>query len=163
MTPSSLSGCRNWLPESGKAVSDALADYQSMTTAVRRQVLLAEYRCRTKGCLLLHVWQTPQGRFWYTPRYKLSPQLTESDTTESARDKRTDDGGRWLPRADSLDRLLAFFANESETETGELVVTSYSNEGGLPLNCEHVRSTVDVAALAEAATAAPGQPVKAFI
>lgn len=144
-------------------MTDPLAMYQALDAKIRRNALLAEYRCRVKGCLLLHVWQTSQGRFWYTPRYKLSPELTESDTTESARDKRTDEDGRWIPRADSLDRLLAFFADESETETGELVVTSYSDEGGLPLNCEHVRSTVGVAALAEAAAAVPGQPVKAFI
>ena len=147
-------------------MTDPLAMYQAMDNNALRQVLLAEYRCRTKKqepCLLLHVWQAPQGRFWYTPRYKLSARLTKSDTAESAREKRTDDGGRWLPRAGSLDDLLEFFANESETETGELVVTSYSDEGGLPVTCKHFRSTVGVAALAEAAATVPGQPVKAFI
>ncbi len=144
--------------------TDPLAMYQAMDAKARRQVLLAEYRCHAKrGCLLLHVWQTPQGRFWYTPRYKLSPRLTESDTTESAREKRTDDGGRWLPRAGSLDGLLDFFANESETDSGEVVVTSYSDEGGLPVTCKHVRSTVAVAELAEAAAAVPGQPLTRFV
>lgn len=137
--------------------------YQSLPPTILRRALLAEYRCRVKGCLLLHVWQTSQGRFWYSPRYKLSPRLTESDTTESARQKRTDEKGRWLPRAGSLDQLLDFFANESETDSGEVVVTSYSDEGGLPLNCEHVRSTVGAAALAQTLTAVPGAPVTPFI
>jgi hypothetical protein len=34
--------------------------------------LLAEYRCRTKGCLLLRVWQTPTGPEWSKPKRRLS-------------------------------------------------------------------------------------------
>jgi hypothetical protein len=33
---------------------------------------LLEYRCRPKGCLLLRVWQTPEGRRFWTPTPKLS-------------------------------------------------------------------------------------------
>lgn len=35
---------------------------------MNRATLLVEYRCRAKGCLLLAVWQTPNGPEWSTPR-----------------------------------------------------------------------------------------------
>lgn len=35
--------------------------------------LLAEYRCRARGCLLLRVWQSPDGPQWSKPRRRLSP------------------------------------------------------------------------------------------
>lgn len=34
--------------------------------------LLAEYRCRTSGCLLLHVWQAPKGLEFFVPKRRLS-------------------------------------------------------------------------------------------
>lgn len=133
-------------------MTDPLASYQAMTAKARRQVLLAEYRCRTKGCLLLHVWQSPHGRYWYTPPYDLSPQVTQDETVESARAKRTADGYRkWLPRAGSFDELLDFFDGAPES-------------GGLTLTCDHVRETVTVGRLAaDAGGATPGAPAKAFV
>ena len=89
----------------------ALASYEALSQRkALRQVLLAEYRCRAKrGCLLLHVWQTPTARFYYQPRYELSPEVTEATSVESARLKHTSDGHtKWLPRAGSFDELIHF-------------------------------------------------------
>lgn len=36
--------------------------------------LLVEYRCRTKGCLLLRVWQAPRGIEFYAPSVRVSNQ-----------------------------------------------------------------------------------------
>jgi hypothetical protein len=36
--------------------------------------LLAEYRCRAKGCVLLQVWQTSNGPEFLAPGNRLSPQ-----------------------------------------------------------------------------------------
>ena len=85
---------------SARRQAAARASYEAMTPTARKQVLLAEYRCRTKKrCLLLHVWQTPQGRCYYHPRYDLSPEVNQATSVEAARKKRTSDGGgKWLPR-----------------------------------------------------------------
>jgi hypothetical protein len=41
-----------------------------------RGVLLVEYRCRAKGCLLLRVWQTPNGPEFLASGYRLSNRYT---------------------------------------------------------------------------------------
>jgi|GEM_PF-6200139 hypothetical protein len=85
----------------------AIEQYRNMTAKSRAQVLLAEYRCG-KRCLLLHVWQTPHGRHYYQPPYRLSPEVTEAEAVESARRKRTVDGYRkWQARAGSVSALPA--------------------------------------------------------
>lgn len=108
---------------------DPVAAYRAMSVKDRRSVLLAEYRCRER-CLLLHIWQTPNGRFYYQPAYRLSPTVAEAETVQSARDKRTTDGyRRWRERAGSLDDLLDFVA-----PGGPPV--------GLTLTCDHLREMV---------------------
>jgi hypothetical protein len=132
--------------------NDALDDYKAMTAKERRQVLLIEYRCKTKGCLLLHAWQQPEGRFWYLPGYDLSPEVVESETAESARQKRTVDGYRkWIERAASLDHLLDFFSEAPDT-------------GGLSLTCDHVRQVITTTELAtDLEGTRPGTPTKRFV
>jgi hypothetical protein len=143
-----------------------LADYQAMTPKALKQVLVAEYRCREKGCLLLHVWQTPRGRYWYRPPYNLSPQVAESQTVESARRKRTSDGFRnWNPSAGSFDGLLDSLAYETELEDGTTVMYfSPQERNGLSVTCDHVRDTLTaerLAAIVRGVT--PGSPGKAFL
>jgi hypothetical protein len=135
-------------------MTGTVEDYQAMTPKALRQVLLAEYRCRTKGCLLLHVWQTPHGRYWYLPPYDLSPEVTEAETVETARRKRTDDGYRkWKARGGSFDDLL-----ESAREA-----PNYSH--GLTVQCDHhVRGEIPAAELAARVNGAtPGTPAKVFV
>jgi hypothetical protein len=131
---------------------DPLASYQAMNAAARRQVLLCEYRCRVKGCLLLHVWQSPHGRYWYTPPYVLSAQVTHDETAESARVKRTCDGyRRWLSRAGSFDELVDFFDGVPAA-------------GGISVTCDHVRHTLTIGRLAaDVGGATPGSPAKGFV
>jgi hypothetical protein len=123
-----------------------LGAYLAMTPNARKQVLLAEYRCAIKRCLLMHIWQTPHGRCFYLPPYRLSPDMTETRTVESARLKRTEDGYRlWRARAGSLDELVEFF----QWNPGR---------GGLPVNCGHVRATVPVEQVVAAVAAAAARP-----
>jgi hypothetical protein len=125
---------------------EALAKYQAMTKPELRSVLVLEYRCGhdRPGCLLLHVWNTPQGRLYYLPRYRLSPKTATTEVAESARRKRTEDGFRVLrSRAGSFDEILADYACEPDS--------------GLPMNCEHLRN-VNVMFERLAADAEQGQP-----
>jgi hypothetical protein len=107
----------------------AVAEHDDLAAAgLLRNVLLLDYRC-PKGCLLLHVWDTPNARLYYPPRYQLSRATADAETVESARRKRTEDGERkWPAHGGSLDYLLEFFADEPDS-------------GGLPLNCHHLRRT----------------------
>lgn len=123
--------------------------YEAASRRDIARVALSEYRC-PRGCLLLHVWNSPQGRLWYRPRYKLSPERTEADTVESARKKRTQDGYRaWQSSGGDFDELLDFFDFDPAS-------------GGLSVNCDHVRNVQircdRLAADADAAT--PGKPTR---
>jgi len=40
--------------------------------------MLAEYRCREKNCLLLHVWQTPSGPEFFAPAARVSGRFTNA-------------------------------------------------------------------------------------
>lgn len=40
--------------------------YRAIPASRLRSVLLVEYRC-VRGCLLLHVWQSPAGAMYYRP------------------------------------------------------------------------------------------------
>jgi hypothetical protein len=122
---------------------ELVAQYEAMTAAERRKVALVEYKC-ANGCRLLTLWQTPSGRHWYTPGYKLTEAVASAETVDMARAKRTKDGmRRWIARAGSLDEVIAFGAG------GQDVV-------GLSVNCRHLRnrfvSWQDMAAAADHAS-----------
>ena len=125
--------------------------YDALPADQLKQVLLIEYRCPGR-CLLLRVWNSPDGRFWYTPRYRLSPHKAISDTAESARKKRTEDGFRmWRARGGSFDELLDDFSHDPRS-------------GGLTLTCDHVREDVLTDQLAgDAARGMPGHPTARLI
>lgn len=118
--------------------------YESADRKAIKAALLIEYRC-SRGCLLLHVWQSPHGILYYIPPYKLSPKRTEQDTAPSARAKRTADGyRRWLGRGGNLDQLRG-----------------WGDEVGVALQCDHVRTVQpSTRALADADTATPGKPTR---
>ena len=81
----------------------ALALYRVMeaTGDTARNRILA-YRCAAHRCLLLDIFNTPQGPAAYIPRHRLSPEQNAS-TAESARSTRTVDGERrWVEHADLL-------------------------------------------------------------
>jgi len=126
--------------------------YESVPKAALRQVLVLEYRCPS-GCLLLHAWRTPDGLMWYRPRNTLSPAVAEADLVEAARIKHTSDGERrWLASGGSLDELLDFFELDP-------------SEGGLSLNCHHLRNVVVLCdrLASDTANVTPGQPTRSTI
>ncbi len=126
--------------------------YESVPRAALRQVLVLEYRCPS-GCLLLHAWRTPDGLRWYRPQNTLSPAVAEADLVEAARIKHTSDGERrWLASGGSLDELLDFFELDP-------------SEGGLSLNCHHLRNVVALCdrLASDTANVTPGQPTRATI
>lgn len=55
-----------------QAWREAVAHYKAGV----KDSLLAEYRCRKKGCLLLHVWQSPNGPEFFAPAAEISDQYT---------------------------------------------------------------------------------------
>jgi len=121
-----------------------LAAFDAADSKVRRRVLLAEYRCRQRRCMLLLVWQSPGARLVRLPAYRLSPVRNEAESVASARRKRTTDGERrWRPRVLVLEELAGF------------------PEAGLDLNCDHVRAVVPVPdLLADVERASPGTPTR---
>lgn len=104
--------------------------------------LLVEYRCKARGCLLMHVWRSPLGTLFYKPPHRLSPARTEAETVEAARAKHTSDGyRRWNGHAGRLDDLRGWPGV------------------ALSLDCDHFRGSVPAAeVLAAADDASPGRP-----
>lgn len=102
-----------------RAVYDALR-----TTGKVSSHRLLTYRC-PRRCLLLDVVNTPDGLILHRPRYKLSPRLNAESSNESGRTKNTEDGDRrWT-------------ANTGFVESW----------GNVPLTCDHLRVTLDLAEL----------------
>lgn len=135
----------DWLDEPGRQVAD---EHDKLAAAgALKAVLLLDYRC-PKGCLLLHVWQTPAGRKFYLPRYQLSAAKADAETAASAREYRTEDGDRkWPARGGNLDELLDFF--------------KHANPNGLMVSCHHTRRAVSAAEIAELLDGArPGRPTR---
>jgi hypothetical protein len=125
-----------------------IATYQ---TAVGRltakQGAVLEYRCKTCDRRLLHAWHTPDGVFWYTPPYRLSPQTNAAESTEAGRNAHTSDGDRhWHARAGCLDAMRGW------------------GPAQLALQCHHIHTAIafdDLIAAADRAT--PGKPARLFL
>ena len=96
--------------------------------------LLVEYRCRAKGCLLLRVWQTPNGLELLAPSSQGSDRVT----------------------AYHLERLAA----EGVAIRGESVpIDDYPP--WVLLACDHVLETVRESTITEdAAAGRPGNPTR---
>jgi hypothetical protein len=75
---------------------DVLAHYEASV----KGSMLVEYRCRKKGCLLLHVWQTSNGPEFFAPggrvsdRYALARQFDWLAPDRIAPGKTGDRAGR---------------------------------------------------------------------
>jgi hypothetical protein len=136
------------LKEIARRQSIAEASYKSLSRKARGEVLLAEYVCGAKDCLLLHVWNTTEGLCYYQPRFRLSPEATESGSVESARQSRTSDGYRkWLPRWGSLTDLLSFCGDDPGL--------------GADVNCDHFRGLITGRRLAfDIDGVTPGNPAE---
>jgi hypothetical protein len=111
-----------------------------------KDVLLVEYRCRTKGCLLLHVWQAPKGMEFFAPAARVSDQYSSA--------------GQWLWLGYNRDD-----ANKTGDRAGALDDLAGLQAGGwLWLLCEHVKESVWTREIRQdAADRVPGQPASIFM
>ena len=124
-----------------------LSAYETTDPKRIKVVALLEYRCR-HGCLLLHVWRSPDGVLFYRPAYKLSPRFNAERSNAAGRARNTRDGGNhWNPVAGLLDDLRG-----------------WGPSAGLDLQCDHVDQTLPASDLLEEADAAtPGRPTRRLI
>lgn len=121
---------------------DAVAHYKAGV----KGALLAEYRCRTKGCLLLHVWQSPNGLEFFAPAARVSDQYTSAGQWHwLGMNRRADNKtGDRAGRIDDLARLQA--------------------GGWLWLLCEHAKEVLWTREIrADTAAARPGRAVKVIV
>jgi hypothetical protein len=126
-----------------QAWRDAIRHYR----AGMKGSMLAYYRCRAKGCLLLAIWQTPKGLEFFAPAARISDRFTSA--------------GQW--------HWLGF-NREGEKKTGDRagsldeVSASLQAGGWLWLLCEHVKESMWVSDIRrDAANRRPGQPAEIFL
>ncbi|CUR54664.1 hypothetical protein NOCA2210014 [metagenome] len=124
-----------------------LSAYEAYDKKQLRRLLLAEWRC-ARGCLLIHVWQSPQGPLFYLPRYKQSRERNTERSVPSARAKNTLDGDRiWKPRAGELVALEEFGATV-----------------GMDIQCDHLDPQVFTGAeLLGLISDTPGRPLRRVV
>jgi len=115
--------------------------YESAGRSRIKRAALVEYLCRdARGCLLLHCWQAPDGRFLYQPPFHFSPERNLAESTAIARTTRTLDGDRhWPSHGWNLDDL----------------------DGQLKLQCDYVHLVWNVSdVLADADDSTAGHPTR---
>ncbi|WP_370499772.1 hypothetical protein NWT09_22170 [Mycolicibacterium sp. jd] len=121
---------------------EAVAHYRAGV----KDSMLAEYRCRVKGCLLLRVWNSPNGPEFFAPAARVSDQYTSA--------------GQWhwlgFNRADT---------NKTGDRAGRVAELASLQLGGwLWLLCEHVKESVRTREiLHDFAGVEPGNPARVFI
>lgn len=124
-------------------VYDALKQSGRLKAAV-----IAEWRCKKKGCLLGRVFPHEGELYFYAPPYRLSPARHEAETTPRARESNTFDGVIWKPRI----QWLEFFKG-AESVTG------------MDATCQHMQnvriSAWDILRAAEEGR--PGKPVRTML
>jgi hypothetical protein len=67
-----------------------------------KNVMLAEYRCRKKGCLMLRIWQTPNGPEFFAPPAGLPDWYATAGQLHWPNFDQNDPGGKTGPRAGLL-------------------------------------------------------------
>jgi hypothetical protein len=116
------------------SASEVIAHYEA---GVKHSLLL-EYRCREKGCLLLHVWQSPNGPEFLAPghrlsgRYRFARELEQMAFAEMA-----GQGGGWIGRLDDYPIPWAQW---------------------VPLTCGHVELTALMSEIRGDLAVHPGRP-----
>lgn len=108
----------------------------------------AVWRCKRRGCLLLHVWDAPEGTVWYRPAYKLSPGLNLENSNAAGRANNTLDGDRrWKANLAPFDHVRMFDPN-----------------GGISLECDHVHHYLTARKMIWAVDSATrGKPTRVMI
>ncbi len=115
--------------------------YKALSESGLREVLLVEYRCY-KGCLLLHVWQSPAGVLYYRPAVRISKKMQSRTGTAHV--------GKVAGTAGNLDDL-----SEARWVWGD-------DKNSILMGCWHcIGLRLPAATIkADAAAATPGNPVK---
>lgn len=122
--------------------AEAVAHYQAGV----KDSLLAEYRCRAKGCLLLRIWQSPNGPEFFAPSARVSDQNTSAGQWHWLGFNRTDPN-KTGDRAGHLDSLA-----------------SLQRGGWLWLLCDHVKEAVWVRDIRQdIAGQTPGKPTRVVL
>lgn len=105
----------------------------------------AVWRCNGRGCLLLLVWDAPEGTLWLRPAYKLSQGLNLESSIPAGRSNNTVDGDRrWNANLAPFDQVRIF-----------------DEGGGISLECDHVHHFAVRERLVAAVDAStPGMPTK---
>lgn len=119
-----------------KGRCDALVEEMKVSKTLTKRAALI-YRCETRGCALLYVYNASGVLFAYQPSYKLSREVNERESVAEARAKHTRDGDRhW--KDDTIPLDLA--------------------GGTLSLECDHCRAKVHVETIATEVAAATRLP-----
>lgn len=105
----------------------------------------AVWRCKRRGCLLLLVWNAPEGTLWFRPAYKLSHGLNLESSNAAGRANNTVDGHRhWKANLALFDQVRLF-----------------DEGGGISLECDHVHHfAVRDRIVAAVDASRPGKPTK---
>lgn len=119
------------------------AAYQKVDRKQLKQLLLVDIRCKSRGCLLLHVWRAPLGVCFYKPPHKLSTRRNQAASNESGRKANTVDGdNHWRGYGGVLDDLRG-----------------WGPQCSMPVQCDHVDRALPAEDLLDLAdNAAPGRP-----
>jgi hypothetical protein len=101
-----------------------------------KQAMVLEERAKRCGCLLLAVWQSPAGLWFYHPAYRLAPALNASESSEDGRRANTTDGvNHWRAYAGFFDDMRSWAEQDAH----------------LDLVCAHSRHRIAFAELIDSA------------
>lgn len=134
-----------WMQQQQLMDDEIRAQHEAMSNGQRRRLLLVEYHCAAKNCLLLRIWQSPHGPAFFRPAYTLTPERNLARSNEAGRANNTSDGfNRW-----------------KESAARWVSATGVKDQMGWTMNCRHVDAHVRVAEIdKDLAAAIAGQPVR---
>ncbi|VBA60524.1 hypothetical protein [Mycobacterium attenuatum] len=126
-----------------------IAAHKTMTNKQLRRLLLVEYRC-AKGCLLLHVWNTPGGAAYYRPGINISENMH----------RRT--GASEVGRIPEMGGLVACFDDSDWVWVTDEQERTGIGSNYLTIGCKHCLGLRFPAKTikADVAAATPGDPVR---
>jgi hypothetical protein len=117
--------------------SELIAALQKTHTLDKRATVI--YRCQTRNCVLMYVFVTRGLHVVHQPRYKLSNEVNQRESADTARARHTLDGDRRWKEETFLLRQA---------------------DGQLSLQCDHCRAKVQVDSIASDVAAATRQPTE---
>lgn len=134
--------------------------YRALSRRQIRDAAVVEDFC-SRGCLLLHVWRSPEGLLYYLPHFKQSPGLNEERSNAAGRARNTKDGNNhWNPKAGRLDDYRGWGPSIGLDPSTGLELST-----GVELQCDHVLpafvSFDELLKRADSTT--PGKPTRRYV